>query len=44
VVRRAGLGLGETPRHEIEIRGRLERMVVRTFVRARELPQVLPAA
>ena len=26
------------PRQEIEIRGRLERLVVRTFARARDLP------
>jgi len=43
VVRRAGLDLGEAPRHEIEIRGRVERMVVRTLGSARELPETIAA-
>src|SRR5215813_6074077 len=41
VALRAGIDLGDAPRHEIEIRGRVERLVVRTFARARDLP-VLP--
>jgi adenylate cyclase len=44
VIRRAGLDLGEAPRHEIEIRGRVERMVVRTLESARELPEMLAAS
>jgi adenylate cyclase len=40
VVRRAGIDLGATPRHEIEIRGRVERLVVRTLTSARDLPVV----
>ena len=43
VVRRAGLDLGTAPRHEIEIRGRVERMVVRTLERACDLPEVIVA-
>jgi adenylate cyclase len=35
---RAGVDLGDAPRHEIEIRGRVERLVVRTFASARDLP------
>jgi adenylate cyclase len=38
VALRAGIDLGDAPRHEIEIRGRVERLVVRTFARARDLP------
>jgi adenylate cyclase len=38
VALRAGIDLGAAPRHEIEIRGRVERLVVRTFARARDLP------
>jgi adenylate cyclase len=34
----AGIDLGAAPRHEIEIRGRVERLVVRTFASARDLP------
>jgi hypothetical protein len=35
---RAGIDLADAPRHEIEIRGRVERLVVRTFTSARDLP------
>jgi adenylate cyclase len=35
---RAGLDLSEFPRHEIEIRGKREMLVVTTFVRAADLP------
>jgi hypothetical protein len=38
VMLRAGIDLGAAPRHEIEIRGRVERLVVRTFASARDLP------
>jgi adenylate cyclase len=38
VVLRAGVDLGDAPRHEIEIRGRVERLVVRTLASARDLP------
>jgi adenylate cyclase len=38
VVLRAGIDAGAAPRHEIEIRGRVERLVVRTFASARDLP------
>ena len=38
VADRAGIDLGAAPRHEIEIRGRVERLVVRTFTSARDLP------
>jgi adenylate cyclase len=38
VMLRAGIDLGAAPRHEIEIRGRVERLVVRTFATARDLP------
>src|SRR5467141_4108928 len=41
VMLRAGIDLADAPRHEIEIRGRVERLVVRTFTSARDLP-VLP--
>src|SRR5258708_38639845 len=41
VALRAGIDLGAAPRHEIEIRGRVERLVVRTFASAQDLP-VLP--
>jgi adenylate cyclase len=39
VALRAGIDVGDAPRHEIEIRGRVERLVVRTFGRARDLPE-----
>ncbi len=39
VALRAGIDVGDAPRHEIEIRGRVERLVVRTFARARDLPE-----
>src|SRR5262249_23730982 len=35
VAQRAGIDLGDAPRHEIEIRGRVERLVVRAFASAR---------
>src|SRR4029450_2988912 len=38
VALRAGVDLGAAPRHEIEILGRVEELVVRTFTRARDLP------
>src|SRR3989442_8385483 len=38
VVLRAGIDVGDAPRHEIEIRGRVERLVVRTVTSARDLP------
>jgi adenylate cyclase len=38
VALRAGIDLGAAPRHEIEIRGRVERLVVRTFASAQDLP------
>jgi len=38
VMLRAGIDLADAPRHEIEIRGRVERLVVRTFTSARDLP------
>ena len=38
VVLRAGIDLADAPRHDIEIRGRVERLVVRTFTSARDLP------
>jgi adenylate cyclase len=34
----AGIDLGAAPRHEIEIRGRVERLTVRTFASAGDLP------
>jgi adenylate cyclase len=34
----AGIDLGAAPRHEIEIRGRVERLTVRTFTSAGDLP------
>ena len=43
VVNRAGLDLGAAPRHEIEIRGRVERLSVRTLASTRELPEPRPA-
>ncbi len=43
VALRAGIDLGDAPRHEIEIRGRVERLVVRTFARASELPELAAA-
>jgi adenylate cyclase len=39
VALRAGLDLGAAPRHEIEIRGRDERLTVRTFASAGDLPE-----
>src|SRR5262249_47828551 len=38
VALRAGIDLGDAERHEIEIRGRSERLVVRTFASAKEIP------
>jgi adenylate cyclase len=38
VALRAGVDLGAAPCHEIEIRGRVEGLVVRTFTSARDLP------
>jgi adenylate cyclase len=38
VVRGAGIDLGAAPSHEIEIRGRVERLTVRTFASAGDLP------
>jgi adenylate cyclase len=38
VVLRSGIDLGAAPRHEIEIRGRVERLAVRTFASAADLP------
>src|SRR5215471_13651069 len=38
VALRAGIDFGAAPRHEIEIRGRDERLVVRTFTTALDLP------
>ena len=38
VVVRAGLDLSQAERHELEIRGRIERLAVRTLKSARELP------
>jgi adenylate cyclase len=43
VALRAGIDLGDAPRHEIEIRGRVERLVVRTFARASDLPALAAA-
>ena len=45
VARRAGVALPGAPRHEIEIRGRSERLTVLTFENARLLPDIaaLPA-
>ena len=40
VARRAGLDLAEAPRHEIEIRGRTERLTVLTILDARLLPEI----
>jgi adenylate cyclase len=40
VVLGAGIDLGSAPRHEIEIRGRVERLAVRTFASAGDLPVV----
>jgi adenylate cyclase len=38
VLRRAGIEAKDAPRHEIEIRGRVERLAVRTFASARQAP------
>jgi adenylate cyclase len=38
VLTRAGVDLGDTPAHEIEIRGRVERLKVRVVETARDLP------
>jgi adenylate cyclase len=38
VAARAGIHFGAAPQHEIEIRGRVERLVVRTFTNAQDLP------
>jgi adenylate cyclase len=40
VARRAGADLNDAPRHEIEIRGRSERLTVLTFENARLLPDL----
>jgi adenylate cyclase len=40
VVLRSGIDAGAASRHEIEIRGRVERLVVHTFASARDLPVV----
>ena len=37
-VTRAGLDLGAFPRHQIEIRGKREMLVIRTLASARDLP------
>jgi adenylate cyclase len=46
VVVRAGIDLSRAERHELEIRGRIERLAVRTLKSARELPAsaVVPSA
>ena len=44
VALRAGIDLGEAPRHEIEIRGRVEQLIVRTLASARDLPLLAPMA
>jgi class 3 adenylate cyclase len=44
VVLRAGVDLGAAPRHEIEIRGRVEQLVVRPVTSARDLPVLERAA
>jgi len=44
VVRRAGVDLGDAERHEIEIRGRVERMTVLTVGNARLLPAIAGSA
>jgi adenylate cyclase len=40
VAQRAGIDVGAAPRHEIEIRGRRERMVVLAFASALDLPNL----
>jgi hypothetical protein len=40
VALRAGIDFGAAPRREIEIRGRDERLVVRTFTNALDLPAI----
>ncbi|MGO8916973.1 MAG: adenylate/guanylate cyclase domain-containing protein [Stellaceae bacterium] len=40
VLQRAGIALGDTPIHEIEIRGRVERLTVRVFASAADLPDL----
>ena len=40
VLQRAGIALGDTPLHEIEIRGRVERLAVRVFASAEDLPDL----
>jgi adenylate cyclase len=42
VLQRAGIALGDTPLHEIEIRGRVERLAVRVFASAADLPELGP--
>src|SRR5262249_56346692 len=42
VALRAGIDLGAAPRHEIEIRGRVERLLGRTFASAQALPLAPP--
>jgi adenylate cyclase len=44
VVANAGIDLGDTPRHEIEIRGRVGRLVVRTVTSAGNLPRLKGSA
>jgi adenylate cyclase len=44
VMVRAGVDLGAAPRHEIEIRGRVEQLVVRPVTSARDLPVIERAA
>ena len=44
VVARAGIDLSGAERHEMEIRGRIERLAVRTLKSARELPMPAKAA
>jgi adenylate cyclase len=42
LVARAGIDLDKVPRHEIEIRGRLERMRILALASALELPEFGP--
>ncbi|HKX10081.1 MAG TPA: adenylate/guanylate cyclase domain-containing protein [Stellaceae bacterium] len=44
VVTRAGVEIDHAERHEMEIRGRIERLAVRTLKSARELPKTAKAA
>ncbi|HUN47843.1 MAG TPA: adenylate/guanylate cyclase domain-containing protein, partial [Stellaceae bacterium] len=43
VVTRAGVDLDAAPRHEIEIRGRVEKLAVRLLASARDLPDLAAA-